>query len=104
MAAARALPDTDGPAPDGTVPFSSLAVRRYVEPAYPQTAAARQLPGWVDVAFTVDDAGRPQEVRVIAAEPAGIFDRAALSAVRRWRFAAPDAGPVSSQIRVRFEP
>ncbi len=102
-----ALPDTAMAAVGKIVPFSSLTVRRYVEPSYPRTAALRRLPGWVDVVFTVDDTGRTQDVRVTGAVPTGVFEEAALAAVRRWRFAAPtaeDAGPVSSQIRVRFEP
>jgi protein TonB len=85
------------------VPFSSLTVRRYVEPDYPRNAAARRLPGWVDVAFAVDASGRTREVRVVGAEPPGVFDEAALAAVRRGRFAAT-TGPVDSQIRVRFDP
>lgn len=91
------------PAAAPAVPFSSLTVRRYVEPDYPRNAAARRLPGWVDVAFAVDASGRTREVRVVGAEPPGVFDEAALAAVRRWRFAAT-TGPVDSQIRVRFEP
>jgi TonB family protein len=89
-----------------TVPFSSLTVRRYVEPAYPRNAASRRMAGWVDVGFTVEPSGRTSDARVIGADPPGIFDEAALAAVRRWRFAAPDiaSGPVTTEIRVRFEP
>ena len=36
--------------------------------------------------FTVSKEGEPIDVRVVAADPAGAFDRAALSAVRRWRY------------------
>jgi protein TonB len=94
------------------VPFSSLTVRRYAEPAYPRNALARRLPGWVDVVFTVEPSGRTRDVQVAGADPPGVFDDAAVAAVRRWRFAEPDlaggtgtaAGPVYTRVRVRFEP
>lgn len=90
------------------MPFSSLTVRRYVEPDYPRAAALRRLPGWVDVTFTVQASGRTADVAVAAADPPGLFEEAAVTAVRRWRFAPPvgnDApGPLRSRIRVRFDP
>jgi TonB family protein len=98
----------DGPAAAPTVPFSSLAVRRYAEPNYPRNAAARRLAGWVDVSFTVEASGRTRDVQVAGAEPAGVFEEAAVAAVRRWRFASREddaaAGPVRTQVRVRFDP
>ncbi|MDH5256094.1 MAG: TonB family protein, partial [Gammaproteobacteria bacterium] len=88
--AAPTAPSPGGPpadtAPGRTVPFSSLTVRRYVEPAYPRNAAARRLPGWVDVVFTVEPSGRTRDVQVAGADPPGVFDDAAVAAVRRWRF------------------
>lgn len=98
-----ALPDT---AATHEVPFSSLKVRRYVEPDYPRSAASRDLAGWVDVRFGVDASGRTQDVQVVESSPPGVFDEAALAAVRRWRFAGvnDDTGATSSRIRVRFEP
>ena len=63
----------------------------------------------MDVGFGVDEQGHTINLQITAAEPAGLFDDAALSAVRRWRFAPvqPPAGPeqkVRSEIRVRFTP
>ncbi len=91
------------------VPFSSLTVRHYVEPDYPRNRQGVHIAGWVDVRFGVDEAGRTTELQVTAAEPVGLFEDAALSAVRRWRFAPvePPAGSnqkVRSEIRVRFTP
>ncbi len=100
-------PRQDGALPDTTVtsarvPFSSLVVRRYVEPAYPRNAMARRVSGWVEVNFSVDATGRTRDVRVRNAEPPGVFDDAALAAVRRWRF--EEGNPVTSGIRLRFDP
>jgi TonB family protein len=89
----------------GEVAFSSLRLRRYVEADYPRTAAAMRRSGWVEVGFRVAADGRPGDLRVLAAEPAGRFDAAALAAVRRWRFAPPPAGSEPrTRVRLRFEP
>jgi TonB family protein len=105
-----ALPDTAvPPAADGQrVAFSRLKVRRYVEPKYPRNALIRRVAGWVEVAFTVDTSGRTRDVRVLKSDPPGIFEDAALSAVKRWRFdtagSTAVAAPVDSEIRLRFQP
>jgi protein TonB len=91
------------------VPFSSLKVRRYVEPDYPRNSQGLRTAGWVDVSFGIDAEGRTTALQVNAAEPAGVFEEAALAAVRRWRFAPVEAPAgsgkeVRSEIRVRFIP
>jgi protein TonB len=79
------------------------ALRRIEDaaPVYPTRARARGIEGWVDVAFTVDAAGRVTGARVISAAPAGAFAEAALDAVRRWRYAPPPA-PQDANVRLRF--
>ena len=42
--------------------------------------------GWVDLVFTVRADGTVGDVTVAGAEPAGIFEQAAMSAVRKWRY------------------
>ncbi len=105
-----ALPDTTAPPAVGEprVAFSRLKVRRYVEPRYPRNALDRRVAGWVEVDFTVDASGRTRDVRVINADPPGIFENAALAAVNRWRFdtegSTAGPAPVHSGIRLRFQP
>ena len=36
--------------------------------------------------FTITDRGTVKDARVVAAEPRGIFDEAALTAIARWRY------------------
>ena len=73
-------------------------------------AFARQTnqSGWVMVQFTLDPAGNVQAPRVRASSPRGVFDQAALDAIRRCRYTAPRVGgrPVSVTYRqrLRFEP
>ena len=105
----QAPPDEVGPLPPpgpGTVALSALDFRRFVEPDYPRELAARGVEGWVELEFLLDAKGEVESVRIIASEPAGVFDEAALQAVRRWRFKPyrVDGEPVAtySQVRLRF--
>ncbi len=70
-----------------------------IPPTYPRWAAQRRLEGWVKVAFTVDARGQVSEAEVVAAEPSGVFDQAALRAIRQWRFQPPtrDGEPVAQR-------
>lgn len=58
-------------------------------PAYPAAARADGVEGFVVVGYDVTRDGRVTNARVLRAEPAGVFDDAALSAVRSWVFNAP---------------
>ncbi|QQP94249.1 TonB family protein [Lysobacter enzymogenes] len=55
-------------------------------PRYPLVAMNRKLEGSVEVAFTIQPDGRTGAARVVSAEPAGVFEDAALAAVARLRF------------------
>src|SRR5690606_1679044 len=57
---------------------------RYVAPEYPDRALSQRITGSVTVEFLVRANGETDEVRVIESEPAGVFDRSAIAAVRRW--------------------
>lgn len=59
---------------------------RYVAPTYPAQALARGLSGDVRVRIRVDTSGRVADVQVLAANPPGVFEQAAVNAVRKWRF------------------
>jgi TonB family protein len=73
-------------------------------PAYPPAARNRRVEGYVDVEFTVNAAGNVESPRVVAAQPTGIFDAAALAAVARWRYpAVPERAPLTLTERVDFK-
>ena len=57
-----------------------------VQPKYPRIALERGIEGWVTVEFTVSEMGDVVDPVIIEAEPAGIFDRAALKAVARFKY------------------
>ena len=57
-----------------------------VNPDYPQRALGRGLEGWVQVQFTITPAGAVKDAIVVDAEPADVFNEAALKAIARWRY------------------
>ncbi len=57
-----------------------------VAPDYPAIMAARGLEGWVLVEFTVDELGRVQDATIVEAQPKRGFERAALNAVKRYKY------------------
>ena len=92
-------------APDEVVSAASaLMLTRSVKPNYPQAALERGTEGWVDLVFTVRTDGTISEVSVTAAEPAGIFEQAAMAAVRRWRYepVRKDGRAVEQRARLRL--
>jgi TonB family protein len=58
----------------------------YVAPDYPQEALQKKLRGEVRVKITVGSDGKVRDAGVVSSNPSGVFDRAALAAVRRWRY------------------
>lgn len=57
-----------------------------VDPEYPERARQQRIQGWVEVEFTISPVGTVVDSRVIRSKPAMVFDRAALQAVRRWKY------------------
>jgi TonB family protein len=85
---------------------SSLTRTRYVAPQFPLAARERGIDGWVDLQFVVNTDGSVGELTIVGAQPVGIFEQAALDAVRNWRYQpAMRAGQAISQrarVRLRF--
>lgn len=57
-----------------------------VAPQYPRKALSRGIEGWVQVEFTISKVGTVENPIVIDADPPGIFNRAALKAVAKWKY------------------
>lgn len=57
-----------------------------IPPRYPMRAEKRRIEGWVRVEFTVDERGLVADPVVVESHPDGIFDRAAVQAVSKWKF------------------
>jgi len=63
-----------------------------IPPRYPMRAANRHIEGWVKVEFTITEQGTVKDAIVIDAQPSKIFNRAALQAIKRWKFKAKIIG------------
>jgi TonB family protein len=72
--------------PPAVMPESQMRRTFFIAPSYPARAREHGTEGWVELDFVVTKDGTTRDPRVKAAEPAGVFDRAALDAVRRWRY------------------
>jgi protein TonB len=57
-----------------------------MEPEYPAHAQGHGLEGWVQIQFTVTTEGTVRDAVVVAAQPPGEFEGAALKAIARWRY------------------
>lgn len=57
-----------------------------IEPRYPSRAAMNGIEGWVKVRYTINIDGTVSDAQIIDAKPKRIFNRAALRAIKKWRF------------------
>lgn len=55
-------------------------------PTYPAAAKAGGVEGYVELVYDVAEDGTVQDVDVVAAEPPGVFEAAAVEAVKAWRY------------------
>jgi protein TonB len=73
-------PNMGAPSDSDSVPL----VR--VPPQYPIRAAERGIEGWVVLRFTITATGTVENPIVIDAKPKRIFDRAAVRALKKWKY------------------
>jgi len=57
-----------------------------INPDYPPRAQSRGVQGWVLLQFTITPQGTTKDVKVVDAEPKGMFDEAAIAAVSKWKY------------------
>lgn len=55
-------------------------------PVYPYRARKLNLSGEVRVKFLVDANGQVRDIRIIEADPPGVFDKSVIDALSSWRF------------------
>jgi TonB family protein len=88
------------------VDAAALTRTHYLAPQFPDVARKRGLDGWVDLQFVVGTDGAVSDVAVIGAQPVGVFEQAALDAVRHWRYQpvlrAGQAVSQHARVRLRF--
>ena len=58
-----------------------------VPPEYPRSAMRRNIEGVVVLGLNIDDGGNVLEAQVLEAEKPGIFDKSAILAAKKWKYA-----------------
>jgi len=88
-----------------TLQAVNLPRRREIAAVYPRDALVNGTEGWVDLAFTISLDGAPTNVTATAAQPVRVFDAAAISALRQWRFEpiVRDGVPQTRRATLRME-
>jgi protein TonB len=83
----------------------SAEVLKTTPPDYPPDAVRKHQEGWVEVEFTVMPDGSVANATVVNANPARIFNSAALRAVERWTFKprTDNGTPTQEKMRRRIE-
>jgi protein TonB len=72
-------------------------------PKFPAEALRAGQSGSVLVEYTVGTDGTVTAARVVRSNPARVFDREAVNAVRKWRF-QPVSAPVTTRREISFNP
>nr|WP_233264076.1 energy transducer TonB [Lysobacter panacisoli] len=102
-AEARAAAARQAAATPATADASDLRPLSMPPPRYPPEALRAGTSGEVQVEFTVGTDGSVTAARVVRSNPARIFDREAVNAVRKWRFQPVDS-PVTTRRTIGFNP
>jgi TonB family protein len=72
------------------------------QPVYPLNAMEQGVEGKVVIEFSLGADGGVRDPRVVDAQPAGIFDSAAVRALQGWKFAPPGAAEADRRYRQTF--
>lgn len=98
----------DVTAPDANAAVTPGTVPHVPPPPYPKAAVEQKIGGKVVLIVDIDAEGLPTSVVVEHADPAGVFDTAAVEAARKWRFnpQVENGRAVPGRVRVpiEFEP
>ncbi len=101
VASPSATPPAVAAAVAAPVTAAPRAVVSRVAARFPESALRRQLEGEVELAVLIRADGSVASVEVLRADPPGVFDREALRAVQRWRY-APAATESRTRVVVQF--
>ncbi|WP_287147638.1 energy transducer TonB [Aeromonas sp.] len=70
-----------------------------IEPVYPYRAQQSGIEGFVTLRFSVNAEGGVQDVEVVEAKPKRQFERAAMGAIKQWRY-QPRPGATDKLVQV----
>lgn len=82
--------------------MTMLTPLKRVEPRYPSKARRKGIEGEVTLRFWVTTAGKIEDIKIIDATPVGQFEKAAIKAVKQWRYQEGLSQPKAQQITLQF--
>lgn len=66
---------------------SNAALQETANPTYPIHAARNNIEGYVQMSFDISESGVPINIKVLKSVPKKIFNKAAIKALSKWRYA-----------------
>jgi len=76
---------------DANFAYMGLGLRQVLgsraKPSYPREAKNAQVEGTVFLQYDINTRGIPVNIHILESQPEGIFDQAAIKAVKKWRYA-----------------
>ncbi|HEY3859422.1 MAG TPA: TonB family protein [Gammaproteobacteria bacterium] len=79
-----------------------------ITPPYPDSMLSTPVAGQVTLSFDLDQSGVPSNVKVLRADPPGVFDTAAVVALQQWYFEPLDGPPPAAlqhaSVTLNFKP
>lgn len=63
------------------------ALQETANPTYPIDAARNRIEGYVRMSFDISESGEPVNIKVIKSVPEQVFDKAAIKALSKWKYA-----------------
>lgn len=86
---------------DGSFRGRELVPLSTARPQMPPWACKQKLSGWVEVLFVVTPQGQVENVRIVDANPRGVFEAAAIESVSNWIY--PKGGNTAAEVKQRVE-
>ncbi|CAH6796461.1 Protein TonB [Vibrio chagasii] len=66
--------------------YLDLEPTKFVLPRYPKVALESNLSGYVVMTFNINKQGDVTNIVVVESNPKGIFDKAAVQALSKWKY------------------
>lgn len=85
---------------DGGFKGRELVPLSTARPQMPDWACKKKIRGWVEVVFVVTPGGQVENVRIVDAEPRGVYEGAAIESVGNWIY---PKGKTPAEVKQRVE-
>jgi TonB family protein len=84
-------------------PPAQIKPLKTAQPRYPMRARSRGIEGFVKLRFTLDERGSAKDIEVADAFPEDIFNRAAIKALKKWKFDVSSGESTSRKLTQTFD-